>query len=100
VSWFGPLFSSPGGFPANGGSNFGYLSDATVNSLVAKALSQTTETAADPYWAQADQAVMKAAAIFPITDNVEFAEHASYVHNAVYLPIMQQFDASNVWLSD
>ncbi len=43
---------------------------------------------------------MKAAAVFPITDNVEFAEHASYVHNAVYLPIMQQFDAANVWLSD
>jgi peptide/nickel transport system substrate-binding protein len=100
VSWFGPLFSSPGGFPANGGSNFGYLSDATVNSLVAKALSQTTEAAADPFWAQADQAVMKAAAIFPITDNVEFAEHASYVHNAVYLPINQQFDAANVWLSN
>ncbi|MGH3263879.1 MAG: ABC transporter substrate-binding protein, partial [Trebonia sp.] len=99
VSFFNPLFSSPGGFPANGGSNFGYLSNPTVNADIAKALAQTSESAADPYWAQADQAVMKAAGIYPLTDNVEFAEHASYVHNAVYLPIMQQFDAANVWLS-
>jgi hypothetical protein len=43
---------------------------------------------------------MSAAAIYPITANEEFAEHASYVHNAVYIPIMQQFDAANVWLSN
>ena len=28
VTWFNPLFSSPGGFPPNGGSNFGYFSNA------------------------------------------------------------------------
>ena len=27
VTYFNPLFSSPGGFPANGGSNFGYFSE-------------------------------------------------------------------------
>ena len=26
VTFFNPLYSSPGGFPANGGSNFGYFS--------------------------------------------------------------------------
>ena len=31
VTFFNPLFSSPGGFAANGGSNFGYFSSATVN---------------------------------------------------------------------
>ena len=51
------------------------------------------------YWAKADQAVMSAAAIYPITYDLEFAVHAAYVHNAVYIPIMQQFDAANVWLS-
>lgn len=99
VTWFNPLFSSPGGFPANGGSNFGYFSDPTVNSLIKQALAQPTEAQADTYWAKADQAVMSAAAIYPITATVEFAVHASYVHNAVYIPIMQQFDAANVWLS-
>ena len=28
VTYFNPLFSSPGGFPANGGSNFGFFSSA------------------------------------------------------------------------
>jgi peptide/nickel transport system substrate-binding protein len=100
LTWFNPLFSSPGGYPANGGSNFGLFSDPTVNSLITQALAQPTEAQADTYWAQADQAVMKAAAFYPITDPLELAVHASYVHNAVYIPLMQQFDAANVWLSN
>jgi peptide/nickel transport system substrate-binding protein len=98
-SWFNPLFSSPGGYPTNGGSNFGYFSSPTVNALVKQALAQTTEAQADVYWAKADEAVMSAAAVYPITAELAFAVHASYVHNAVYLPVMQQFDATNVWLS-
>lgn len=100
VSFFNPLYSSPGGFPANGGSNFGYFSDPTVNSLITQALNQPTEAQADPIWAKADEAVMSAAAIYPITDDNEYAVHASYVHNAVYIPVTQQFDAANVWLSN
>jgi peptide/nickel transport system substrate-binding protein len=100
VSWFNPLFSSPGGFPPNGGSNFGYFSSATVNGDVKTALAQTSEAAADKYWAKADMDTMAAAAIYPITATEEFAVHASYVHNAVYIPIEQQFDAANVWVSN
>jgi peptide/nickel transport system substrate-binding protein len=99
LTWFNPLFSSPGGFPANGGSNFGYFSDPTVNSLIKQALAQPTEPQADVYWAKADEAVMAGAAIYPITQSPELAVHASYVHNAVYMPQYQQFDAANVWLS-
>ena len=100
LTWFNPLFSSPGGYPANGGSNFGLFSDPTVNGLITQALAATDEATADKIWAQADEAVMKAAAFYPITDPLELAVHASYVHNAVYIPIMQQFDAANVWLSN
>ena len=99
VSYFLPLYSSPGGFPTNGGSNFGYFSDPAVTALINKALAQPIEAQADVYWAQADAAVMKAAAVYPITSQNALAVHASYVHNAVYLPINQQFDAANVWLS-
>jgi peptide/nickel transport system substrate-binding protein len=99
VSFFNPLYSSPGGFPPNGGSNFGYFSDPTVNADITQALAQTSESAADTFWAKADEAVMSAAAIYPITSDLELAVHASYVHNAVYLPVTQQFDAANVWLS-
>ncbi len=99
VTFFNPLYSSPGGFPANGGSNFGYFSSATVNSLISQALSQPTETAADTFWAKADMQVMQEAAVYPITSELQLAEHAPYVHNAVYMTQWQNFDATNVWLS-
>lgn len=98
VSFFNPLFT-PGGFPAAGGSNFGYFSDPTVNNLVKQALAQPTEAQADAFWAKADQAVMAAAPFYPITQELALAEHAPYVHNAVYMTQYQQFDPSNVWLS-
>jgi peptide/nickel transport system substrate-binding protein len=99
LSFFNPLYSSPGGFPANGGSNFGYFSSATVNNLISQALSQTTEAQADVYWAKADEAVMAGAAVFPITSPLQLAEHAPYVHNAVFMTQWQNFDPTNVWLS-
>ncbi|HEX5302143.1 MAG TPA: ABC transporter substrate-binding protein [Streptosporangiaceae bacterium] len=99
LTYFNPLYSSPGGFPANGGSNFGYFSSSTVNNLINQALSQPTEAAADKIWAQADEEVMKEAAFYPITSVLAPAEHAPYVHNAVYMTQWQNFDPANVWLS-
>jgi peptide/nickel transport system substrate-binding protein len=99
VTFFNPLYSSPGGFPASGGSNFGYFSDPTVNATINQALSQTTETQADTYWAKADEEVMQGAAIYPITSELQLAEHAPYVHNAVFMTQWQDFDPANVWLS-
>jgi peptide/nickel transport system substrate-binding protein len=99
LTYFNPLFSSPGGFPANGGSNFGYFQSPTVNSTIAQALSQPTEAQADKFWAQADQEVMKEAAFYPITEPLQLTEHAPYVHNAVFMSVWQNFDPANVWLS-
>ena len=42
---------------------------------------------------------MKEAAIYPITSPLQLAEHAPYVHNAVYMTQYQKFDPANVWLS-
>jgi peptide/nickel transport system substrate-binding protein len=99
LTFFNPLFSSPGGFPANGGSNFGYYQSSTVNGLISQALSQPTETAADTFWAKADMQVMQDAAFYPITEPLQLAEHAPYVHNAVFMSVWQGFDPANVWLS-
>jgi len=99
VTYFNPLYSSPGGFPANGGSNFGYFSSAAVNALISQALTQPTEAQADTFWAKADQQVMAEAAVYPITSPLQLAEHAPYVHNAVYMTQWQNFDPTNVWLS-
>ena len=99
MTWFNELFLSPGGFPANGGVNFGYFSSAAVNNMINQALSQPTEAQADVYWAKADEEVMQAAAIYPITEPLQLAEHAPYVHNAVYMIPFLNFDPANVWLS-
>ena len=99
LTFFNPLYSSPGGFPANGGSNFGYFSSPTVNNLISQALNQPTEAQADQFWAKADMQVMKEAGVYPITSNLQLAEHAPYVHNAVYMTQLQNFDPTNVWLS-
>ena len=99
VTWFNELFLSPGGFAANGGVNFGYFSSAAVNNTINQALSQPTEAQSDVYWAKADEEVMQAAAIYPITEPLQLAEHAPYVHNAVYMIPFLNFDPANVWLS-
>jgi peptide/nickel transport system substrate-binding protein len=97
-SWFGPLFSGSGAFPPSG-SDFGFYSNPTVTSLTQQAGSQASASTAASLWAQADMDVMKDAAIFPITQPLQPLYHASYVHNAVYVPAIQQFDPTNVWLS-
>jgi peptide/nickel transport system substrate-binding protein len=98
LSFFGPLFSGPASYPPVG-SNFGFYSDPSVTALINKASSTASTSAADQMWVQADQAVMKDAAIYPITDSLQPNYHASYVHNAVYITAIQQFDPANVWLS-
>jgi peptide/nickel transport system substrate-binding protein len=70
-----------------------------VNQLVTTAASQASASAAATMWAQADQLVMKDAPIYPITQPLQPLYHASYVHNDVYVPAIQGFDYSNVWLS-
>jgi len=42
---------------------------------------------------------MKEAAVYPVTSPLQLMTHASYVHNAVYINTLQNFDAANVWLS-
>jgi peptide/nickel transport system substrate-binding protein len=98
LSFFGPLFSGPASYPPVG-SNFGFYSNPSVTALINKAASTASTSAADQMWVQADQDVMKDAPIYPITDSLQPNYHASYVHNAVYITAIQQFDPANVWLS-
>jgi peptide/nickel transport system substrate-binding protein len=98
VSFFNPLFSGPASYPPVG-SNFGFYSDPAVTSLIAKGASAASASAAATIWGQADEAVMKDAPFYPIVDPNQPNYHASYVHNAVYVPAIQQFDPTNVWLS-
>jgi peptide/nickel transport system substrate-binding protein len=98
TSFFKPLFSGAASYPPVG-SNFGFYSNPTVTSLINKASSQASASTAATLWAQLDQDVMKDAPIYPITQPLQPLYHASYVHNAVYVPALQEFDPTNVWLS-
>jgi peptide/nickel transport system substrate-binding protein len=98
TSFFKPLFYGPTAYPPSG-SNFGFYSNPTVTSLISKAASQASASTAATLWGQLDQDVMKDAPIYPITQPLQPLYHASYVHNAVYVPAIQQFDPTNVWLS-
>jgi peptide/nickel transport system substrate-binding protein len=98
LSYFGPLFSGPASYPPVG-SNFGFYSNPSVTALINKASSTANTASADQMWVQADEDVMKDAAIYPITDQLQPDYHASYVHNAIYIPATQEFDPTNVWLT-
>jgi peptide/nickel transport system substrate-binding protein len=98
-SFFAPLYSGPPSYPLAGGSNYGYYNDPAVNSMITKAAATADPVAAGKLWAQIDQAVMKDDPYFPITQPLQPNYHSSFVHNAVYVPALQNFDPTNVWLS-
>jgi peptide/nickel transport system substrate-binding protein len=98
VSFFQPLYAGAAAYPPIG-SNFGFYNNPAVNTMIAQGSAASTTSQAATIWAQTDQAVMKDAPIYPITVPQQPNFHASYVHNAVYVPALQQFDPTNLWLS-
>lgn len=98
LSFFNPLFSGEPSFPPVG-SNFGLYNSPTTNDLITKAATAKTEDEARTLWAEADKQVMSDAPFFPITQPNQANYHASQVHGAVYVPAIQNFDPTNVWLS-
>ena len=98
ISFFKPLFSGPSSYPP-AGSNYGFYDNPAVTSLINNAADQASASTAARMWAQADQEVMNDAAIYPIAQPLQPNYHASYVHNAVYVPALGNFDPTNVWLT-
>jgi peptide/nickel transport system substrate-binding protein len=98
TSYMKPLFYGAPSYPPQG-SNFGFYNNPTVNGMITQAAATASTTTAASMWATIDQDIMKDAPIYPITDPLQPLYHASYVHNAVYVPAIQEFDPTNVWLS-
>jgi peptide/nickel transport system substrate-binding protein len=98
-SFFGPLFWGANAYPAAGGSNYGYYNNPAVNAMITKAASLSDPVAAGKLWGKIDVAIMKDAPFYPITQGLQANYHSSFVHNAVYVPALQNFDPTNVWLS-
>jgi peptide/nickel transport system substrate-binding protein len=97
-SFFEPLFDGRVLPPSS--SDFGLYSSTQTNALIDQALAATSASAAATFWHQADQQVMADAAIYPITDGNLGLMRGSQVHNAIYIPLLEQIDPTNVWLSN
>lgn len=98
LSFFNPLFSGEPSFPPVG-SNYGLYNDPETNSLIRQAMLAKTADEAGALWAKADARVMEQAAFFPLTSNKQANYHAEQVQNAVYVPSLQNYDPTNVWLT-
>ncbi|MEU4287238.1 ABC transporter substrate-binding protein [Kribbella sp. NPDC026596] len=98
LSFFAPLFAGSRAFPPIG-SNFGLYESPATNALILQAATAKTTDEATALWGQADEQVMKDAPFFPITNPIQANYRASQVHNAIYIPAIQNFDPTNVWLS-
>ncbi len=98
LSFFNPLFSGTAAFPPVG-SNFGLYNSPAANALITQAAAAQTESDAATLWAKADQQVMADDPFFPITQPNQPNYHATQVHNTIYVPAIQNFDPTNVWLS-
>jgi peptide/nickel transport system substrate-binding protein len=103
--WFGnngravvsPLFD--GRNWADGTSNYGDYDSPVTNALIDKALTAKTMEDTQKFWHEADVQIMKDAAIVPFMAQKTPWYHSSRVKGATWLPIAQQFDFTNLWLS-
>jgi peptide/nickel transport system substrate-binding protein len=98
ASFFNPIYSGAPAYPPVG-SNFSQYNNPAVNTLIAKAASQSSAVTAGKLWAQIDKMVTLQAPTYQITQDLQPNYHSSFVHNAVYVPAIQNFDPANVWLS-
>jgi peptide/nickel transport system substrate-binding protein len=97
LSFLKPLFSGEPSFPPNG-ANFGFYENPVTSDLIDQAIAATDDQMARDLWHKADEQTMKDAAIYPITQPLQPNYHAKQVHNAIYVPMIQNFDPTNVWL--
>jgi peptide/nickel transport system substrate-binding protein len=97
LSFFRPLFSGEPSFPPNG-SNFGFYDSPITNDLIERAIAAKDDETSSELWHQADEQTMKDVAVYPTTQPFQANYHAEQVHNAVYVPMLQNFDPTNVWL--
>ncbi|MFF0344587.1 ABC transporter substrate-binding protein [Kribbella sp. NPDC004875] len=98
LSFFNPLFSGQPSFPPIG-SNFGLYNNPQTNTMIQQAAMATSDQQTADLWAKADAQVMADAPFYPLTNPKNANYHAPQVQNAVYVPALQGFDPTNVWLT-
>jgi ABC-type transport system substrate-binding protein len=103
--WFGPangratlpdLFDGALDFP---GTDWGGYDDPAVDNLINQAESATTVSAASALWHKADEKVMADAPFIPFNTQLDAIFRSARVHNAIYIPFMEAYDITQIWLS-
>jgi len=97
VNYFQPLLDGSSLPPYT--DDFGLFNDPTIDNLISAGLTAKSQSQAAAIWAQVDLDVMKDAAIYPINSPTLPYFHSTSVHNAVWIPEIQDFDPTNVWVS-
>jgi len=81
------------------GANFGHYSSATVNELLAAGLHCPDEAKANRLFAEAEQQIMRDAAIVPILFANQYWLHSARVRDWLPYPVLNG-DLTNLWLAD
>ena len=79
--------------------DYGAYNNPTVNALIDRALRASDPAQAAPLWHQADQQIMKDAAIVPFQTQKTALFRSSRVKNAIFSPFSQNYDVTQVWLN-
>jgi peptide/nickel transport system substrate-binding protein len=105
ADWYGPangralipnLFDGALSFP---GPDWGGFDDPHVDALIDAAEAAKTLRAAAGLWHLADERIMADAAFIPFQASLVPIFRSNRVHNAIYYPISQEYDITQVWLS-
>ncbi|WP_246238914.1 ABC transporter substrate-binding protein [Acrocarpospora corrugata] len=91
-----PLFD--GSNYTEGSTDYGAYNNPKVNAVIAKALTAGSESEAENRWKEANAMIMADAPIVPLTSQNVPKFHSSRVRNAIYSPMSQQFDYTQLWL--
>jgi peptide/nickel transport system substrate-binding protein len=97
VNYLVPLAQSSSIPP--GGDNMGFYESKQTDALIQQGIDATTTAEAAKYWQLADEQIMQDAAVYPINSPQLVYYHSNQVQNAIYVPDLQDFDPTNVWLS-
>jgi ABC-type transport system substrate-binding protein len=81
------------------GADWGGYDDPAVDALVTKAEAATTISGAASLWHQADEKVMADAPYIPFQTQVFAIYRSTRVHNAIFMPLSQSYDYTQLWLS-
>ncbi|MQY08665.1 ABC transporter substrate-binding protein [Actinomadura macrotermitis] len=92
-----PLFEGRSYGPNS--TNYGGYNNPEVDKLIDQALQAPDQNAAAEAWHKADQLIMQDAAVVPFMNQNFTIYHSKRVKNAQFIPTLQAYDFTKLWLA-